>query len=267
MINLYVQHETARSEELAEQVQDILTQAIPAVEKVTGLPAPDPVTVELVDVEGLATAWSAFVRRQVERDTAGLDLTDWQRKRVSALPQAARWSARKIGMTTEYTLIANSTGRPSTLLIPEALEQQGLNAPDRLCELLVRALAEQTQVAACGGTIIPGPVWPTTRATRDVNTLFSHGHAQWTSDQATPLILGHPVVRDDHRRQRNFVKAVVDLLDFGTARQQARATSLVDQAIAAVGTDRFNHVWTVDGLLPALDELRQPVSWIRRLPA
>ncbi|MGW1002153.1 zinc-dependent metalloprotease [Streptomyces sp. NPDC001118] len=267
MINVYVQHETARSEELAEQVQDILTQAIPAVEKVTGLPAPDTVTVELVDVEGLATAWSAFIRRQVERDTAGLDLTEWQRKSVIALPRAERWTALKFGMGTEHTLIANSVGRPSTLLIPEALEQQGLTDPDQLCELLVRALAEQAQVAACDGTLVPSPVWPKTRAARNVNTLFSHGHAQWTSNQATPLILGHPVDRDDRRSQQNFFQKVLYLPEFGVAGQEARATALVDQAIAAVGTDRFNHVWTVDGLLPTLDELRQPVSWIRRLPA
>ncbi|TLS46096.1 hypothetical protein FE633_11155 [Streptomyces montanus] len=266
MINLYVQNESARSEELAEQIERLLTQAMPAVEKVTGLPAPDTVTVELVDVDGLAIAWSAFIRRQIERDTAELDLTEWQRKRAAALPQAERWRALKVGMSTEYTLIANSTGRPSTLLIPEALGQQGLTDPDRLCELLVRALAEQTQVTACGGTLVPAPVWPQTLATRDVNTLLSHGHAQWTSEKATPLILGHPVVREDRRKQRH-VKKVFSLLGFGVARQQARATALVDEAIAAVGTDRFNHVWTAAGLLPSVAELRQPARWIKRLPA
>ncbi|MEV6949037.1 zinc-dependent metalloprotease [Streptomyces sp. NPDC051172] len=60
---------------------------------------------------------------------------------------------------------------------------------------------------------------------------------------------------------------MLNLPEFGVAGQEARVTALVDQAIAAVGTDRFNHVWTVDGLLPTLDELRQPFSWIRRLPA
>lgn len=267
MINVYVQHETTRCEELAEQIRGILTQAMPAVEKVTGLAMPDRVTVELVDVDGLAAAWSAFTRRQAERDTAGLDLTEWQRKRVASLPLAARWAAHKVGMSEEYTLIANSAGWPSTLIIPEALDRLGLTTPDHLCALLVRALAQQAQVAACEGSLVPPPVWPVIRPGRDVAELVSHAHAQWTSDQATPLILGKPVAPDRRRRQRTLLETVIGLIEFGLAKQRARATALVDQAMAAVGPDGFNHVWTVDGLLPTLDELRQPVSWIRRLPA
>lgn len=267
MINVYVQHATARTEDLAEQVHNLIAQAIPAVEKVTGLPAPDRVTVELVDIEGLATAWSAFTRRQVERDTAGLDLTEWQQKKVASMPRAARFAASRVGMSEEYTLIANSTGRPSTLIVPEALDRLGLTGPEALCELLVRALAQQAQVAACEGSLVPSRVWPVVRPGRDVADLLSYGHAQWTSDQATPLILGKPFARDRRRRQGTFLETVIGLLEFGLGKQQARASALVDQAMAAVGPDRFNHVWTVDGLLPTLDELRQPVSWIKRLPA
>ncbi|MGW2421434.1 zinc-dependent metalloprotease [Streptomyces sp. NPDC001709] len=267
MINVYVQHETARSEELGERIHNLLTQAMPAVEKVTGLAMPDRVTVELVDVEGLAIAWSAFTRRQAERDTAGLDLTAWQRRMVASLPVSARYAAIKVGMSEEYTLIANSAGRPSTLIVPEALDRLRLDGSDQLCELLVRALAQQAQVAACEGSIVPAPVWPLVRASRDVATLLSHGHAEWTSRQATPLILSKAVDRNRRRRQGNCLEMVIGLAEVGLTRHQARATALVDQAMAAVGPDRFNHVWSVAGLLPTFDEMRHPARWIKRLPA
>ncbi|WP_031061996.1 zinc-dependent metalloprotease [Streptomyces sp. NRRL F-5527] len=263
MITVYVLNETPRNEELAEQIQRILTEAMPAVEKVTGLPLPDNGTVDLVDPEGLGRAWCAFLRRQLARDTAGLDLSDRQQRWIAAMPEGARMAMRRFWKSEISTLIANSAGRPSTLLIPEALDLQGLTAPDQLCELLVHALAQQAQVAACDGNLVPPPAWPQVRASRNVVSLLSTGHAQWTSDQATPLILGKPVTRD----RRSPLKAALRVLNLGSSRQEARAKALVGQAMSAVGPDTFNRVWSVAGLVPTLDELRDPARWIKRLPA
>ncbi|WP_078623086.1 zinc-dependent metalloprotease [Streptomyces prunicolor] len=47
----------------------------------------------------------------------------------------------------------------------------------------------------------------------------------------------------------------------------ARAVTFVDGAIAAVGPERFDPVWTTPGLVPTLEELRRPRRWITRLPA
>jgi hypothetical protein len=268
MITVYVQNETPRTEELAQQITELLTQAMPWVEKVTGLLLPD-VRVELVDVDGLATAFSAFVRRQVERDTEGLDLTEWERKKAAVLPLTARVAARKMWMVEESVLIATSVGQPSTLVVPEALEHLGLaDAPDLLCDLLVRALAQQAQVAACSGTLIPAPGWPQVMPARDAITQFSDGHAHWTSNQATPQILGRPVDYAHRRRPRTFLLRREALLvaDSGGRRRRARATALVDQAVTAIGLDAFNRVWTTAGLPPTLDELRHPERWISRLP-
>lgn len=264
MITVYVLNETPRNEELAEQIQRILPEAMPAVEKVTGLPLPDNGTVDLVDPEGLARAWCAFLRRQLARDTAGLDLTNRQQRWIAAMPEGARMATRRFWKSEISTLIANSAGRPSTLFIPEALDLQGLTAPDQLCELLVYALAQQAQVAACDGNLVPPPAWPQVRASRNVVSLLSTGHAQWTSDQATPLILGKPVTRD---QRRSRLKAALRVLDLGSSRQEARAKALVGQAMSAVGPDTFNRVWSVAGLVPTLDELRDPARWIKRLPA
>ncbi|MGW0827100.1 zinc-dependent metalloprotease [Streptomyces sp. NPDC002845] len=265
---MYVQNETPHTEELAEQIHQLLTQATPWVEKATGLLLPT-VRVELVGVEGLATAYAAFVRRQVERDTEGLDLTERERKKAAALPLTARGSARTMWMVEESVLIATGVGQPSALIVPEALEHLGLTgAPDLLCDALVRALARQAQVAACGGTLIPAPEWPVVRPAKDAITQLSDGHAQWTSDQATPQILGRPVDCTQRRRPRTFLvrRAVLRIADPGAGRRRARAAALVDKAVNAVGLDAFNQVWSASGLAPTLGELRCPEDWISRLP-
>ncbi|MFG2783819.1 hypothetical protein ACGFY7_39055 [Streptomyces prunicolor] len=43
--------------------------------------------------------------------------------------------------------------------------------------------------------------------------------------------------------------------------------TFVGQALAAVGPERFNQVWSVKGLAPTLVELRRPAQWVRRVPA
>ncbi|MDL5199777.1 hypothetical protein [Streptomyces sp. ALI-76-A] len=260
MISMYVQNETPQTEELAEQIHQLLTQATPWVETTSGLLLPT-VRIELVGVEGLATAYAAFVRRQVERDTEGLDLTEQEHKKAAALPLTARMSARTIWMVEESILIATSVGQPSTLIVPEALEHLGLTgAPDLLCDALVRALARQAQVAACGGTRIPAPEWPIDRPAQDAITQLSDGHAQWTRDQATSQILGRPVDYTQRRRPRTFLmrRAFLRIAAAGAGRRRARATALVDKAVNAVGLDAFNQVWSISGLAPTLGKLRCP---------
>jgi hypothetical protein len=269
MTNMYVQNENPHTDELAEQITQFIARAKPWVEKITGLPLPV-VRIELVGVEGLASAYAAFVHRQVERDTEGLDLTESERKKAAVLPGTARMAARKRWMVEESTLIATSVGQPSTLIVPEALEHLGLgNTPDLLGDLLVRALARQAQVAACGGSLIPAPEWPQTGRSRDASTLFSDGHAQWTSAQATAQILGRPVDHTQRSRPRTFLvrRTVHHIADSAGRRRRARATALVDQAVSAVGLDRFNRVWSTPGLAPALDEFQRPDDWISRLPS
>lgn len=142
---MFVQHET-RHAELADLIQELVSAAVPWVEKVTGLPLPRP-RFELVDVDGLAAAYRSFVRRQMERDSAGLDLTRWERAKLVMHPQGAEALIRHGGMSKQPVLIATSIGRPSTLIVPEAVGLQQLSeTPDLLCDLLVRSLAQQAQV-------------------------------------------------------------------------------------------------------------------------
>ncbi|MFG2783818.1 hypothetical protein ACGFY7_39050 [Streptomyces prunicolor] len=200
MYSINVQDDTGSNAKLARQIDTLLNEAAPYVEKTTGLPLPETVAVTLVDPEGLGTALSAFVRRQAERETEGLKLTAYQQRKLDVAPMATRACAHRYWMTGDSNLVASSIGRPTTLLVPEGLEHQGLNTPDLLLDLLVRALVKQAQVAACAGNLIPPLFYPIAQPTQDAVEALSTGHARWTSNEVTPLILGRAVVRNQHHR-------------------------------------------------------------------
>lgn len=271
MTAINVQDETGRSGQLAEDMHTLLGRAAPYVEKVTQLQLPHTVTVKLLTVPGLATNYSAFVRRQVERDTAGVEMTESERKRAAALPIAAGWAARTTWAVDASVLVANTVGWPSTLVVPEALAHQGLlSDPDGLCELLVRVLAEQAQVEACRGVLVPGGGWPPVGEGQDPVSQLSAGHASWAAREATPLVLGKPV--SDTQRQCSWTYRRQTALVFVAARGQygrllRRATAFVDQAMASIGPEGFNRLWTKHDLVPTLDELRHPDRWLQRLSA
>jgi hypothetical protein len=269
MYSINVKDDTGSNKELAEQIDTMLTEAAPYVEKTTGLSLPGAVAVTLVDGEGLGTALGAFVRRQDERETAGVKLTAPQQRRVDLRPMSTRTAARHFWMTDESHLVDNGMGRPTTLLVPEGLEHQGLNAPDQLLDLLVRALAKQAQVAACEGNLIPPLFSPVLQPTQHAVKALSTGHARWTSNEVTPQILGRAVVRNRRLRPGAYLGRRL-LGRLVLAREERRikgAVAFVGQALAAVGPERFNQVWSVDGLVPTLDELRHPAQWVRRVPA
>ncbi|MET8816101.1 zinc-dependent metalloprotease [Streptomyces sp. NPDC004549] len=258
---MYVQHET-RHAELATHMEELVKSAVPWVEQVTGLPLTHP-RFDLVDIDGLATAYRSFVRRQMERDTAGLDLTRWEQARLLARPQAAEFTARRAGMSKKPVLIATSIGKPSTLIVPEAAGLYRLcETPDLLCDLLVRSLAQQAQVIAGAGQVVPPPEWPKIPAPSHPIVQLSEGHARWTSGRVTPEITG--ITRPSrHPLAKRLASSIREPM---AARRAARASALVDQAVKARGLLAFNAVWSTAGLAPTRDEFRHPRRWIARMP-
>lgn len=271
MTTINVQDETGRSGQLAEDMRSFLTNAEPYVEKVTRLQLPHTITVRLLTVPDLARDFSAFIRRQVERDTTNVELTKSEQRKATALPAAAGRAARTTWAVRASVLVANTVGWPSTLIAPTALAHQGLlSAPDDLCELLVRVLTEQAQVDACRGVLIPGGAWPPVREDQSPVTQLSTGHAYWAGRKATPLVLGKPM--SDNRRRPSWTyrrqAALVFLAQRGQrGRRLRRSTAFVEHAMDSIGPERFNRVWTDHELVPALDELHHPDQWLQRLPA
>ncbi|MFF5304791.1 zinc-dependent metalloprotease [Streptomyces sp. NPDC013161] len=258
---MYVQHET-RHAELADRVEELARVVLPWVEKVTGLPLPRP-RFELVDVDGLATAYRSFVRRQMERDTEGLDLTCYEQAKLVVHPQAAEALVRHAGLSERPVLIATSVGQPSTLIVPESLGLQKLSeTPDLLCDLLVHSLTQQAQVIAGGGQVVPAPEWPKFSTSKHPIVQLSEGHAQWTSSLVTREITGSS--RPDRSPLANVLAR--SLLERVADRRVARASALVDQAVSTRGLPAFNAVWNTPSLVPTLAEFRHPGRWIGRMP-
>jgi hypothetical protein len=268
MTTISVLDETNRHGDLAEQMLAVLTEAVPGVEKVTQLQMPDTVTVRLLDIPELAKATAAFVRRQVERDTANLTLTRHQQIRADSLVKATEIAVRATWKAEASILVATSTGRPSTLITPAALEFQGLKPDtDGFCDLMVRTLAEQAQVNACAGELVPACEWPPVPPARDAVSILSGGHARWTSGEVTPLVLGRPANVQRRRAWNSKLTAATDfVLAFGQEQRIDKAAAFVGKAVAEVGPDVFNRVWVDRELLPTLDELRRPARWLKRLP-
>ncbi|MYR61748.1 hypothetical protein GTY54_37940 [Streptomyces sp. SID625] len=261
MIDMYVQHEPCYAQ-LAEHVEVLVREAVPWVEKVTGLPLPRP-RFELVDIDGCATAYRSFIRRQLEHDTAGVDLSGWDQTRIAAQQQAAEVVVRRAGLARKPVLVATSIGQPSTLIVPEALGLQKLcETPGLLCDLLVRSLAQQAQVIAGSGRVVPPPQWPKIPGASHPVVQLSRGHAQWTSSRVVREITG--IDRPARRRPaRRIVRSVLAPV---TGRRTARASALVDQAVRARGLASFNAVWHTAGLVPTHAEFRHPSRWIVRMP-
>ncbi|NBM14924.1 zinc-dependent metalloprotease [Streptomyces sp. GC420] len=271
MTTINVRDETGRNSQLAEDMSVFLTKAAPYVEQITGLALPHTVTVRLLTVPDLAKDFSAFIRRQVERDTTDAELTARERKKVAALPIDAGRAARTLWAVDASVLVANTVGWPSTLVVPKALAHQGLlSDPDGLCELLVRVLTEQAQVEACRGVLVPGGAWPPVREDQSPVVQLSTGHACWAGRRTTPLVLGKPV--SDRQRRPSWTyrrqAALVFLRERGQrGRRLLRSTAFVEQAMDSIGSEGFNRLWTMHELVPTLDELRHPDQWLRRQPA
>ncbi|MFD9038766.1 zinc-dependent metalloprotease [Streptomyces bottropensis] len=271
MTTINVRDETGRNSQLAEDMSVFLAKAAPYVEQITGLVLPHTVTVRLLTVPDRADAVSAFIRRQLERDTTGVELTAHERKKVAALPVDAGRAAHTLWAVDASVLVANTVGWPSTLIVPVALAHQGLlSDPDGLCELLVRVLTEQAQVEACRGALVPGGAWPPVRKDRSPVAQLSAGHACWAGRRTTPLVLGKPVSDRPRRPSWTYRRqaALVFLRERGQrGRRLLRSTAFVEQAMDSIGPEGFNALWTMHELVPTLDELRHPDQWLRRQSA
>jgi hypothetical protein len=254
----------AGNDALAREMNELLDVAAPYVEKVTGLNVPT-VSIHLGDRASTAQEYAAFVRRQIDVDTAGLNLTSRQRRQAEEFAQGIEWTVRMKWATTDSLLITASTGRPSTLIMPEALDRQGLTLDrSRLCALMVETLTKQAQVVACGARIILQPGWPILQNRHNDPTYhLSEGHALWTSRQVCPFLLNTVKPRREPwpaRCHRALLAGDVG----GQRRWRQRAASFVDKSLTAVGMEAFNLVWTEHQRLPTLAELRRPARWIRR---
>ena len=153
--------------------------------------------------------------------------------------------------------------------ISALLSASGLGDPDALLQRL-RAVAS----APRSGSLVEMLQTPEQREVMDRVTAFMsllEGHAEHVMDAVGPSVIPsveHIRARFQERRSQrgNPVERLLRrLLGLDLkALQYAEGKAFVDAAVAAVGMESFNRVWTSPEMLPTRAEIRAPLEWVAR---
>ncbi|MET7685633.1 zinc-dependent metalloprotease [Streptomyces sp. NPDC005423] len=258
---------TSAHPELADRITAFLTEALPQVAKVSSLPAPQAVSFQLLDTPAFIAEYVDFARGHLLRVTRDLSLTDREHIQLDHAAPPILWAWRRGDWAIRPGRItADSYGRPTTLITVPGLKAGGLlHAPDHLDHLLLVLLAEQFQVAASQGRVVPVLNWPLTFPyRRDAVGQLSDGHAHWVAEAIQRQL---PPRSWPQRSPAYLLQAALEpVLEFAWMPWLLRrAVRCVEQAMLAVGPEVFNQVWNTPALLPTLSELRRPATWADRL--
>ncbi|GCD35698.1 hypothetical protein OEIGOIKO_03444 [Streptomyces chrestomyceticus JCM 4735] len=282
-IEVNVRDETGWSGRLARLVRQVLAEAAPRLEEITGLATPT-VTFRLVTPRVWRKEVVAYVERGVQQAFAGSEV--YERERAEAAQKVASWR-RKAAWTwplQEGMTLTDPGGRPQTLIAPRALHHTGLR-PDRLAlhRFLVHECVHHGQILTSQGAVVPPRLSVRRYACDDraVPALFE-GHAEWAERRYTSETFGGPpaanvlrrswryrlhlrIIRaqDRHAQQHTTTAAeppgaALDPRDDGARFVAAAMAGLGDVA-------RFNKVWHDLSLVPTAEEITQPEAWLRRV--
>ncbi|WP_030660288.1 hypothetical protein [Streptomyces rimosus] len=185
-IEVNVHDETGRARRLAQQVRQVLAEAAPRLEEITGLATPT-VTFRLVTPRVWRMEVVAYVERGIQQAFAGSEV--YERERAEAAHKVDAWR-RKLALTwplQEGMTLTGPDGRPQTLIAPRALHHTGVRR-DRtaLLRLLVHECVHHGQVFASQGAVVPPRLSVRRYAYDDraVPVLFE-GHAEWAERHYT----------------------------------------------------------------------------------
>ncbi|MFH8405326.1 hypothetical protein ACH4FX_11220 [Streptomyces sp. NPDC018019] len=282
-IEVEVRDETGRARRLARQIRQVLTEAAPRLEEITGLATPT-VTFRLVTPRTWRREVVAYVERGVQQAFAGSEV--YERERAEAAHKVESWR-RRTALTwplQEGMTLTDPDGRPQTLIAPRALHHTGIRR-DRLAlhRFLVHECVHHGQVLASQGAVVPPRLSVRRYAFDDraVPVLFE-GHAEWAERHYTSETFGGPsaenvlrrswryrlhqrLCREQNRRAQQHTPAPPE--PSGTALDpRDDGARFVAAAVAGVGDiARFNKVWHELCLVPTDEEIHQPEAWLRRV--
>ena len=189
-------------------------------------------------------------------------------RRLGVVPSDFRlWVAlHEVTHRTQFTAVpwlhAHVRSEVEALLAAADLED-----PARLMRRLTEGLRERRALVELLQT-------PQQRAVLERVTAFMsllEGHAEHVMDGVGPGVV--PTVRTIRERfqERRRGQGPVDrllrrLLGLDLkALQYAEGSRFVRECVAAVGMDGFNRVWESPDTLPTRAEIREPLTWVRRL--
>jgi coenzyme F420 biosynthesis associated uncharacterized protein len=155
--------------------------------------------------------------------------------------------------------------------VSSLLEASALDDPAQLVGRLRHAVSQLPR----GGSVVELLQTPEQRVVLDRVTAFMsllEGHAEHVMDGVGPAVL--PTVEtirarfDQRRREGSGLvdRALRRLLGLDLkALQYAEGKVFVDTAVREVGMAGFNRVWESPATLPTRQEIREPMTWVRRI--
>ncbi|MFH8411096.1 hypothetical protein ACH4FX_40960 [Streptomyces sp. NPDC018019] len=282
-IEVEVRDETGRARRLAWQARQMLAEAAPRLEEITGLTTPT-VVFRLVTPRTWRKEVVAYVERGIQQAFAGSEV--YERERLEAAHKVESWR-RRTALTwplQEGMTLTGPDGQPQTLIAPRALHHTGFRRErTALHRLLVHECVHHGQILASQGAVVP-PRLSVRRYAFDDRAVpvLLEGHAEWAERHYTAEVFGalpstdqlrsswryrlhQRLLREDIRRAQRHTPAppepsspALDPRDVGAR--------FVAAAVAGVGdVARFNKVWHELCLVPTAEEIQQPEAWLRRV--
>jgi Zincin-like metallopeptidase len=268
MTDIHVDDKTGRESEMTARISEILTEAAPLVEKITGLCLPAAIFCEVHDPDGMAREAAVYLRGALQRDTAGLALSSYKRRQIAMMPEMQRRVAALVGAGKPADVVTNSIFQPRLLVAPDVLRSERPDARLRVYEHVVDILVMAGQISASRGAVVPPKVWPLSRSFGfDPAIQVMDGHSNWASHEVTSLLVDRPTSGSTGRvwPRRAVTALAAPLRRMSDESRSQRAAEFVRRAIEVGGVEAFNRVWTGPGLLPTRDELSTPAQWIQRI--
>jgi hypothetical protein len=261
--------ETQRHPELAEQINQILHRVAPAVKEITDLPLPEEVLFRLLTPKAWRDETRKSHHRTLARDIADLELTSQEVDGVRIALKIMGFVPVLVWPLVLGSTLAAADGRRETIIAPRALHHGGLLVDEpALHQLVTHELVHQVQANGRSGavwtTLFPQKRGITGRGASAV----LEGHADWADRQVTTRQFGAPA---DHRQspkswRYRLHNALPGIRRLGPSRAAyEQGARLIEQAVAASGTELVNQVWKDAAFLPTEEEIADPDAWVRRI--
>ncbi|MFI1532069.1 zinc-dependent metalloprotease [Streptomyces griseus] len=268
MTDILVLDETDQHQELREQVETILSRFAPLMPMATGLELPQLVCFRIVPVETWQSEQTAE-KVQLLREYREL-MPYWKRPLVGLGSALVVRISGTVSADLGGVLVMGASqrgmgaGESQTLLVPEALHHTGLlTDPKYLTQMVVHELVHHAQNRASGHRRAWAADDPGNLIRGNGVELLEEGHAFWADQAIVRQGLGEPCDVYSAPKSPRYEDAIqgkmVKLLAPDRDRYNA-GRLLVESAIEAVGTQRFNQVWTTPELLPSKAELEDAVA-------
>lgn len=283
-IEVEVRDETRLNPRLARLARQVLTEAAPRLEEITGLATPT-ITYRLVTPRVWRDEVVDYVHRSVQQAFLGSEVS--AREQAEAEYKVASWrkAMARSWPLYEAMTVTDLDGRPQTLIAPRALHHTGIRRSRLgLRRMLVHECVHHAQILASQGTVVPPRMSVRRYACDDraVPVLFE-GHAEWaervyslesfgalppadTLHRSWRYRLHQRINRELARRAQQHTAPPPDP-DAPALDPREDGARFVTAAVAGADGDvaRFNKVWHDRSLAPTDDEIRQPEAWLLRV--